>query len=285
LQFWRRRPLLPYEPRRPVPWGLGDVLLSVLIWALLPGAVFGLVRAAGIEVASPEAYEGGSVAPQQWFFAVASAVTLAAFFTSIAVVSLHSRASWRDFGFTLDLPTLRRDVWSGLGAFGLLAPVLYPLQYVLTLYFPKQHPIIEFMKQHPDGTLFALTFVSAVLVAPLFEEFLFRVLLQGWCEGVRRDMRIDALLVGRSAAGVDDSSREPAPPSRWSALLPIYFSSTLFSLAHYGHGAAPVSLLVLGIGLGILYQRTHRILPGMVVHFLLNLCSMTILFVEVFGRK
>jgi membrane protease YdiL (CAAX protease family) len=59
----------------------------------------------------------------------------------------------------------------------------------------------------------------------------------------------------------------------------------LFSLAHYGHGAAPVSLLVLGIGLGILYQRTHRILPGMVVHFLLNLCSMTILFVEVFGRK
>jgi membrane protease YdiL (CAAX protease family) len=35
------------------------------------------------------------------------------------------------------------------------------------------------------------------------------------------------------------------------------------------------------VGLGYLYQRTHRILPSLVVHALLNACSMIVLLLEV----
>ena len=55
--------------------------------------------------------------------------------------------------------------------------------------------------------------------------------------------------------------------ARW---LPILISGSLFALAHAGQGPAPIPLFFLGLGLGYLYQRTHRILPCIVVHFLVN---------------
>ena len=40
--------------------------------------------------------------------------------------------------------------------------------------------------------------------------------------------------------------------------------------AHASNGPDPVPLFVLALGLGYLYQTTQRILPSIVVHFLLN---------------
>jgi membrane protease YdiL (CAAX protease family) len=37
----------------------------------------------------------------------------------------------------------------------------------------------------------------------------------------------------------------------------------------------PIPLFVLALGLGYLYRQTHRILPCIVVHLLLNACSLT----------
>jgi hypothetical protein len=41
-------------------------------------------------------------------------------------------------------------------------------------------------------------------------------------------------------------------------------------------------LFFLALGLGYVYRQTHRILPGIVVHFLLNACSMGMFLVDVF---
>jgi membrane protease YdiL (CAAX protease family) len=55
-------------------------------------------------------------------------------------------------------------------------------------------------------------------------------------------------------------------------------SGTLFALAHMGQGVAPASLLPLGMALGYLYQRTHRILPSIVCHALFNGFSLLMLW-------
>lgn len=74
----------------------------------------------------------------------------------------------------------------------------------------------------------------------------------------------------------DQSSPQPAvnqppeasdPPVAWT---PIVLSSALFSLAHLGHGPDWIPLFFLALGLGYLYQRTHRILACIVVHMLVN---------------
>lgn len=58
---------------------------------------------------------------------------------------------------------------------------------------------------------------------------------------------------------------------RWS---PIFVSAGLFAAAHIGQGAAPIPLFFLSVGLGYLYRQTGSIIPGIVVHFLLNFYSM-----------
>jgi membrane protease YdiL (CAAX protease family) len=40
---------------------------------------------------------------------------------------------------------------------------------------------------------------------------------------------------------------------------------------------------MLAVGLGYLYQRTHRVVSCVVVHFLLNSCSLAALLFDVFG--
>ena len=59
----------------------------------------------------------------------------------------------------------------------------------------------------------------------------------------------------------------------------------LFALAHLGQGANPISLFFLAIGLGYLYQRTHRIVPCIMVHMLFNAFSMTLVGLYLFVEK
>jgi membrane protease YdiL (CAAX protease family) len=64
--------------------------------------------------------------------------------------------------------------------------------------------------------------------------------------------------------------------------VPILFSSVLFGLAHFGHGPAPITLTVLALALGYLYQRTHSIVPVIVVHSLFNSVSMLLFYVYMY---
>ena len=53
-------------------------------------------------------------------------------------------------------------------------------------------------------------------------------------------------------------------------MLPIVISSFLFAAMHGGQWPAPVPLFFLALVLGYLYHQTHRLLPSLVVHALLN---------------
>ncbi|MFT7642674.1 MAG: membrane protease YdiL (CAAX protease family), partial [Pirellulaceae bacterium] len=69
------------------------------------------------------------------------------------------------------------------------------------------------------------------------------------------------------------------------AMLPILGSSAIFALMHFSHGPDPIPLFFLSIGIGYVYQRTHRILPCILIHMLLNGFSILLLWLQLFGGK
>jgi membrane protease YdiL (CAAX protease family) len=78
----------------------------------------------------------------------------------------------------------RSDVRTGTGVFlATFLPVMV-LQAALVYGFDWKyaHPLIELAKQGRDPVFFGLAAFAAAILAPLFEEFIFRGLFQGWLE-------------------------------------------------------------------------------------------------------
>jgi membrane protease YdiL (CAAX protease family) len=181
----RGQPIVTPLPRRTVPWGALDLLLVMLLYFLLQGG--GMIAAWALAGVDPK-QAAADLAPEQAAARLIS--TLAAngiasvLATSIAVLLLWKLcgATAEDFGVRPRRPG--SDIALGLVTFlAALAPV-YAIQLLLTRFFPSEHPVVTMLtKQAHPGTLL-VAFFTAVLVAPIAEEFFFRVLLQGWLERV-----------------------------------------------------------------------------------------------------
>ncbi|MCA9263625.1 MAG: CPBP family intramembrane metalloprotease, partial [Planctomycetales bacterium] len=80
-----------------------------------------------------------------------------------------------------------RDVLLGLVAAPVLLLPVFLMQMVLQkVVGESEHPIILLLTEHPDPLFFVTAGILAVGVAPLAEEFFFRVWLQGWLENLTR---------------------------------------------------------------------------------------------------
>ncbi|WP_254507256.1 CPBP family intramembrane glutamic endopeptidase [Anatilimnocola floriformis] len=233
----------------------------------------------------------------------------------LAFIVLRYGASLADFG--LSVQHLANDVRIGVITFlGMYLPMI-ALQAALVygLEWKYDHPLIESVTESKDVMLFALAIIATSVSAPLIEEFAFRGLLQGWlekcCSGrstyaelvtgeqnfsaqelaAQRRPEKEPLAENPNAPPVPTEETEAAveprdqvPPTRrdW---LAIVASTIVFSLLHYSHGPAWIPLLIFGAATGFVYQRTHRIVPGIVAHFLLNTTTMFGLWIQVFGPK
>ena len=101
------------------------------------------------------------------------------------------------------------------------------------------NPLLELVLGSKDPLALILLGLTAVVLAPLFEETIFR----------------GALL--------------PVLAKRWGALGGVVLSALLFAMAHISIGElAP--LTVLGVGLALLRVRTGRLLPSVLMHALWN---------------
>jgi hypothetical protein len=154
--------------------------------------------------------------------------------------------------------------------------------------------------------------VSAVVVAPITEELIFRLLLQGWLERLEMlrqgvlsppsDARPSEPIAGFASAA--DALDMPPPPAAFNpyqspaqaaqhsataaaggnstALRPGWFSlftpALLFALVHGWPDCLP--LFVFALALGYLYRQTHRIVPCIVLHACLNGGSMFLLWLD-----
>jgi len=216
-----------------------------------------------------------------------------------------------DLGLPASSRELMSDL--GLGAVAFFACILpvNMLGLLLQKLSPPEtmHPFIEQMLDSKAPGMFAAVAIAAVIQAPLFEETAFRLVFQGWLEkwedrltGFTATSREPVLVspedwADEVAAAIlieEASERLPleernelgaagseviSPPQRrlisWlpHGWLPIIVSALVFGLAHLGHGGDPVPLVLLGVVLGYLYQRTHRIVPCITLHALFNAFS------------
>lgn len=226
----RGLPLLAARITPPARWSGGDVaavFATVIVTQILAAAVL-----------PADAPLSSRLAASIVGMAVAALVGL---------WHLRSRgATWAELGVTgIDW---RRDVATALVA---LALVLWPLLALATLLdriVPYAHPIIDYVTTRRDPAAIALVVLSAVVVAPLVEEFLFRRVLQGW------------LL-----------ERFPG-----DTVAAICLQALAFGLAHAGQGLAPVPLALFGIVLGTIVLRTGSLLPAVILHGLFNATSIAL---------
>jgi len=273
------RPILAWQPRRPVPWSAGELLLCALAGVLL---VMATQSVAAWIVPMPEGrWTLDDLSPGQQVamvlaFSVSSLLTMAA---SAALLRRVAGATWDDLGWVRS--RWLEDVLLGAGAYAMLVVPMLVLHYFAQRLtnLTEPHPFVELLSDDPDfGYLLPIS-VAALLAAPLAEEFFFRLLLQGWLERLMTRWECESQVAqgamvtpaGDVTEG-DGERRLPgnAPPGRRARWVPICVSALVFALAHIGQGAAPLALFFLALGLGYLYQRTHRLLPSIITHFLIN---------------
>ena len=196
----RKQPVLLRVQRRPAPWGLLDLLLATLLlmtFQLLNA--FMLTKELGIDPA--RGWDKLPLSDLALVLFCEPAVNLAAIVIALTAIGLRTKARLPDFGVTLR--HARQDLWLGAVAFMMLALPVYGLQRVLTIWFPYEHPLISVLQKHPQPILHAAVFFSAVIAAPIVEEFFYRVLWQGWLQTVaERWHDFFQLVLGNSATPV-----------------------------------------------------------------------------------
>lgn len=275
-------PILAGERDPAAPLGLFDVVLAIMLLIGFSTAATQWVNNR-FHVAETPA-EALAVSYHVWNLSGLSLASITTLLVSGALIMMRYRVSVAGLGFGLHW--LWRDLRLGAAAFLVLAPPIYALQFALVQWRESHHPVVELLKEHPDPTLIAASVVSAVIVAPVFEEYLFRGLLQGWLERLvsySGDTMFLFLGGGQSNQESGAGAKEMAPPKFsdhkltqfWLAWLPTVTSAAIFAGMHLAHGPDAIPLFFLALGLGFLYHRTRRLLPCIVVHFLLNACSMS----------
>jgi membrane protease YdiL (CAAX protease family) len=174
-----------YTPRRRAPWSIVEVLLTTGVYLVAVSAVRPVLESVyGVQL--PDTL--GKIVEQMPHLiapllvgnALASLVTVA---IAVLVARARAGATWQDLG--LRARGIGADLRLGVAAW--LAALLpaYLIRVALQPWFPAEetlHPVIDMLQRHSGLATFLLAGMTAVLVAPVFEEFVFRVLLQGWAE-------------------------------------------------------------------------------------------------------
>ena len=240
----RGEPALERRGRRRAPWGADGAALAVLF---LMGA---LISVAAGPSASDSARESGlelsNVFLQGMVFFAFTGVTVG----WLASNNAPRPAAPSDFGLGGPVSRWPRDLLLGVLGTAAMLPIVYSVNGIMIALFgePTVHPAIESLMETPETEAVAAAGLLAVVLAPLFEELAFRVLLQGWLEKL-------------------------TPRSSW---LPILISATLFGLAHTNQGFAPIPIVVLALGLGYVYRQTHSYPAVVAMHAAFNALSLAV---------
>jgi membrane protease YdiL (CAAX protease family) len=310
--LWRSgETIVPFTPRRTVPWGFFDLLLGVVLWVMVTiVAVLMLRQGLNIDITLDDPK---SMRDDLTRMMVDSLGRLLALALLAGLIALRTRCTQADLGWSF--AQMGEDIVLGVKAFLVLALPTFLIQLVLTQFWPSAHPLVESLKKEPNTQFVVMAIFMAVISAPLAEEFFFRTLFQGWLEklfdpiaaqhtnfgqsllfGEQVETTFTAMPVSEMLPNEEALESEeltfatspgktvaiPPQATSWADYAPAGISAAVFALAHFSHGPDWIALIVLALGLGYLYRRTHRMLPGIVVHFLLNSLSMCSLLVQIF---
>lgn len=296
-------PILPARENAPnrVSWGLGTIALIFFSTQVLGTIVTGLYIIAKPNFATKVIMSPERMVPQDKVAKPASApelfsdtekMVLGSVSTLLLLVSvpfllnLFTGARLSDFGLTGQY--LGRDLLIGFMSFLVVTPIVQ-LVFVLAVQFfrisARKHPLENMLRLETDRWPFVIfAYLSAVILAPLAEELIFRGLFQGWLQHVYQE----------GQARVRNPDISPTPRCIWvprplrgfapscagkdlSKVMPILITSLFFAAVHYEQMPAPFAIFILSLALGFLYERTQRLLPSIVLHSLFNAFNTTVL--------
>jgi membrane protease YdiL (CAAX protease family) len=193
-----------------------------------------------------------------------------------------------ELGLTMD--RIQRGVISGLVGSLVAVPLVFLSSMVTEFVWqalhythPSEHELLKVLGESVNPLLGVVLIAAAVVVAPLFEEMLFRGHLQtlltyAWVRLGRRPQAVSRgfeipLEAGFVAPPVMEMPRrEPAVWMRWVSVI---VTSVLFSLVHPAWSIPPI--FVLSVCLGYAYERTGNLWTTITMHAVFNGVS-TMLF-------
>lgn len=201
-------------------------------------------------------------APQR----LASAGVIASFLSQTMIIATCLTVARATFagglrGFGLGFAKVGRDLaWSVSGwlvALCLTAIAVWYTSWVIILFWPMftppNHPVFEFLRSADSPVaLRLLAYFCAAVLAPLAEETLFRGILQ---TGV-------ASLIGWG---------KPSSRARCGAIV---VTAALFGMMHSGTPHFVPALVLLGVLLGYVYERTGSLWAPIGLHMLFNMKSL-----------
>ena len=218
------------------------------------------------------------------------------------VARLTCGARLRDFGLSLD--GCRRQAALGVVATLIAAPAINGIQFLATkIWAPQPHPVQEMILREFSPAVGVLAVLTAVVLAPIFEELVFRGLLQSWLvvllrrhtdplpdppmEATPFTANFDPYFAGEfSVAKPLDGPYLPTlktedpdlARSRALAWVAIVLTSLVFAFVHAPQWPAPIPLFVLALVIGKVYQRTGSLIAAVFMHATFNGLSMILLF-------
>ena len=319
-RWWRGETILPTQESPALqPWGGIDLLFAFLTWI---GLQYLAVQLSGPFGLNPITDGEGRLTIQgmTWIQLFSCYLLI----VTTAFIAMRCRIPVDAIGWSL--AHWKHDIRLGLKTYLMLTPVIYLVMFLATAVskVPYEHPLFD--ETRKDIGFLVPAFMLAVLAAPFFEEFVFRVLLQGFLESIAAGgLHGRNLWLGRAASSLAEfapsaedqrsqvrreaattvaitsvdfpvphpeaasfaraeAGEEPLPPSSQTApqaWWPVVVSGLVFGLFHYSYGISWIPLSILGIALGWLYRITHRIWPGLIVHFCLNAVSMSMFAIHV----
>ncbi len=211
------KPLLAPELWKLRVWGFVDLLIAVVIvifWqrqsALIGYSLLGLNREEIIA-------EKSIPLPLATIIGLGSVLAL----LSICIwMALRHRASMTQLGF--GFTRFWKHVAIGVIAALASIPLVYALMAAVSIGFnnPYSHPLLDEMKRQGSLSGYLLAVTSAVLIAPLVEEFFFRVLIQGWLQSAPFGS-IESIFLGqREQTNVEYIVTSPQPAPAQAAIQP-----------------------------------------------------------------
>jgi membrane protease YdiL (CAAX protease family) len=234
-----------------------------------------------------------------------------------AIVRLLPGLSLRDLGLSRE--RIGRNVMAGFLAGLLLTPVVAGVNLAVIWWYTRvagpgaeEHPFTRLARGGLGPDEWTVLLFSAVIAAPVFEEIVFRGVLQPWfirtwwggwvamagAAGFALLARQDRLRPAL-AEGLGNLAWELAPVLFVLGLL-VYFvilwtrsptsvdpgifgGAVLFAAVHSFAWPSPVALTVLALGLGNLAYTTHGVIAPMIMHATFNAINCLLLFVGLGG--
>lgn len=305
--------IVPKQYRNPSTLGLIDIAIMFATWAM-GMMVFGSLAAT---LASPAAEAEKLNAEQQAvIIGLVSLGQLVGTGFGLAILMFRHRSY---DGLWVSRAKIAEGLGLGILGFGLVVPPILILQLGLSKLVPYQHATFDVLNSDSRLISFLLTWMAAVLIAPICEEIFFRGVLQNWLQRLfaKNKPSLDSLIAGGidgidqaalpnakkinkiSGAGsaenadsdldfaIDSASNSTTRSTQDSASFPltaVVVTSLIFGMVHLGQGLAPIPLFFFGLALGYLYYQTGNLISCIVLHVALNAFSMFWFTVQVVGE-